>query len=228
MDADDEDNSLINPQNKLIKKEFHIDKRGKRWEFLQKIMSQKDLDIVCEENLLEKLDERSDRIRFCCHYSFEYMCPFRAVMIKRKATLFTRFEHNHLHENGNLIEINENNDSQENNEICSISHCSPINKKSTNFQLKSLEERMNKLAEQLSLIFKIHEEVFLFIGNVNDNVGSLLALSDKETHIKLCEFQNCKLINEQDFDKNGGLENFINLLREKCEQFFDVIDVVAT
>ncbi|CAK5076143.1 unnamed protein product [Meloidogyne enterolobii] len=63
-DADDEDNSLINPQNKFIKKEFHIDKRGKRWEFLQKIMSQKDLDIVCEENLLEMLDERSDRIRF--------------------------------------------------------------------------------------------------------------------------------------------------------------------
>nr|CAD2175768.1 unnamed protein product [Meloidogyne enterolobii] len=63
-DADDEDNSLINPQNKFIKKEFHVDKRGKRWEFLQKIMSQKDLDIVCEENLLEMLDERSDRIRF--------------------------------------------------------------------------------------------------------------------------------------------------------------------
>ncbi|CAK5076142.1 unnamed protein product [Meloidogyne enterolobii] len=70
-------------------------------------------------------------------------------MIKRKATLFTRFEHNHLHENENLIEE---------------SRCSPISNtnESTNFQLKSLEERMKKLAEQLSLIFKIHEFVFEF------------------------------------------------------------------
>jgi len=63
-------------------------------------------------------------------------------------------------------------DSQENNEIRSMSHCSLINsKESTNFQLKSLEERMTKLAEQLSMNFKIHEfvfEFFIIFGLIND------------------------------------------------------------
>jgi len=49
----------------------------------------------------------------------------------------------------------------------------------------------------------------------------LLALSDKNTHIKLCEFQNCKLINEQNFDKNGGLENFLNFVWFKFSRNFN-------
>uniref|UniRef100_A0A1I8BVL0 C2H2-type domain-containing protein n=1 Tax=Meloidogyne hapla TaxID=6305 RepID=A0A1I8BVL0_MELHA len=214
-DADDEDNSSTNLKNKLIKRiEFHIDKEGKRWEFLQKITSQTVLDIVCEENLLEKLDERSDRIRLCCRYSLNYSCPFRAALVKRKATLFTRFEHNHFNEN--IIELNDNensstSDCQENDEMPTLSPCSPLNmNEPVTFELKSLEERMSQLAEIFSLIYKIYEENFVFIGNHQDQNGRLLILSDKNTHIKITEFRNCLLNNELTWTKIG-VENFIKM-----------------
>ncbi|KAF7632520.1 hypothetical protein Mgra_00008117 [Meloidogyne graminicola] len=211
--------NLNKNEENLIK--FYIDKEGKRWKFLKKITSLEDLELICDKYLIKILDERSDRIRYCCKYTFDYLCPFRAVMVRRKATLFTRYEHNHPFG----IENEYFND--QNNDTTYMSSSPLIIEELINFKLNSIQDELQNLAEQLSLSFKIFDECPIFIGNISSQFGSMLSLTDKNTNILITEFRNFVFVKEEIWTKEGGSKNFLNLLQEKCEMFFDVVDVIT-
>nr|CAD2179881.1 unnamed protein product [Meloidogyne enterolobii] len=79
--------------------QFYIDKEGNKWNFVKNIKNEKDLDFIIKQNFLKIWDEKSGKISFCCRYTFNCLCPFRAILLKDNGSLFTRFDHNHaIHE----------------------------------------------------------------------------------------------------------------------------------
>ncbi|KAL3098757.1 hypothetical protein niasHT_024511 [Heterodera trifolii] len=183
---------------------------SKNWHFLtDDIWNKKALTDFCKENMLRVaggIITNTYRNRLICVRSG---CPFRALWLNRQGLVYGLRKHNHSMTPKIPLIVKEE----------------PIDEQ---FKLADLEKEIQALAQRLSLLFRIENDVFVLMLPTEEGdqwLSRLLMLRDDNSSIRLAEFtgsseafaEKAEHWLKSDFD---GPQQLMESLDAKCVEYF--------